>query len=254
MNSVRRLRAIILIALTACGSQADWFLKNVPRDQERFAREYLQLLRAGRADSAYMLLIPALRDSVRTDDLRAIGLHLEAVVLDSAKLVGANIYNTGAERHANLTFEAPVAEGAWMLANVYVKDGRISALHVWPTAAPLAETNAFRLGGKSAIHYITLLIAALVALVCLAAAISAIRSRLHRRWLWALLALVGITKFSVNWTTGAFTYSVIAAQLFGAGIYKSGPYAPWILSFSFPVGAIIVFEKLRRRSRGEPAA
>jgi hypothetical protein len=46
-------------------------------------------------------------------------------------------------------------------------------------------------------------------------------------------------QLNFNWTTAAWEFKPAAIVLFGASCYAAGPYAPWVLSFGFPVGALI---------------
>ena len=66
--------------------------------------------------------------------------------------------------------------------------------------------------------------------------------------------LIGIGKLSMNWTTGAVGVQPLQFQLLGAGIFRAGgPYLPWIVSVSLPIGAIAAQFKLWRRRRHPPS-
>ncbi len=45
--------------------------------------------------------------------------------------------------------------------------------------------------------------------------------------------------FQVNWTTGAFGYQPISISLLGVSGGAAGPYAPLVISISFPLGAVM---------------
>ena len=241
--------ALVGLFLIGCSPGTAWFSKNVPADQDQFARSYLALVRSGQADSAHQLLDASVQDSFSIDLLRRMGSELEPAKVDSATLVGAMIRNTGAERHAHLSYELPLADSLWMLAGVYVKDGRVLQLALQSSREPLRESNSLRLAGKSWVHYLVAALAVLVPLLCLAAAFGALTTGIERRWLWALVALVGIFRISINWTSGALAYAPLGFQLLGTGVTKSGPYAPWLVSFSFPIGAAVVFARLLTRQK-----
>jgi len=64
--------------------------------------------------------------------------------------------------------------------------------------------------------------------------------------LWIIFILFGFVTFSLNWTTGEFEIQLISIKLFGVGIIKLGIIAPWIVSFSIPIGAIIFWIKRKK--------
>jgi LytS/YehU family sensor histidine kinase len=57
------------------------------------------------------------------------------------------------------------------------------------------------------------------------------------KWPWALFILFGIGSFAINWTTGEMQLSVLTLRLLGASV-TGAVYGPWILSVSFPLGAL----------------
>ena len=71
----------------------------------------------------------------------------------------------------------------------------------------------------------------------------AIRAKLSRKWLWIIGILLGFVKFSLNWTTGQVGFQIISFQLLGAGFSKAGLVAPWTLSFTLPIVAVIFWIK-----------
>jgi hypothetical protein len=77
-----------------------------------------------------------------------------------------------------------------------------------------------------------------VPLITLWALVSCVRTKLKgRKWPWVLFILLGIGKFAVNWTTGAWEFAPISVQLFGAS--ATAPfYGPWTVAVSLPLGAI----------------
>ena len=134
--------------------------------------------------------------------------------------------------------------------NSYRDDERPSTLNDW-TNAPLSMGRILFL----------LLMMANVAFIILTL-IMCVRDKTieRRKWLWFLFILFGTWGATMNWTTGAispnflalnaetgsFSFHIIKIQLLGAGIDKSGVYAPWILEIGFPLGACIYW--FRRRS------
>jgi hypothetical protein len=113
--------------------------------------------------------------------------------------------------------------------------------------------NAFSLRGKSATHYVTLGLAVLFALGSVAAAGLVARTPMRRRWLWALVALVGAGTFQLDWTTGATRIVPFNVLLLSSSVMRPGAYASWVVSFAFPVGAMLALQRRRRALRSASA-
>ena len=137
-----------------------------------------------------------------------------------------------------------------MLVNVAFRslaDGRdeIFGMHVYnPMDRPLEEINRFSLEGKGTVHYLFLFACLAVPFFILFTLVVAIRTRFNKRkWAWILFILVGFVQFSINWTTGQIGVKPLSFQLFGAGALSASVFAPWILSVSLPIGAVLFWIK-----------
>lgn len=72
-----------------------------------------------------------------------------------------------------------------------------------------------------------------------------------RKWLWAILCFVGVTKVSMIWPTGEIVTYFATINLIGFGVTRAGdPLAPWIVSFTPPIGAVLVLSLLWPRWAG----
>lgn len=86
---------------------------------------------------------------------------------------------------------------------------------------------------------------------------------LRRKWLWVIAILVGLPKFSINWTTGEIGGFITTAgggfqihpslQLLGIGYNRFGEYGPWFVSLSLPLGALIFLWRRRKLTRPKEA-
>jgi hypothetical protein len=85
-----------------------------------------------------------------------------------------------------------------------------------------------------------------VPLLIIVALIICIRSRIRRKWLWIIFILLGFIRFRFDWASGHFDVQPVSVALFGASFFRPSPYAPWILGFAIPVGAIIFLISRRR--------
>ena len=129
---------------------------------------------------------------------------------------------------------------------------RISGLHVTPIPESLEVSNAFTLEGKGPSQYIALLLAIGAAVFSFYSFVRCVRTKpLKRKWLWLILILVGVCKFTVNWTTGKWSFAPLAIQMPPMHAFCA-PYGPWLLGFSIPVVAIVFV--LRERNLTQTGA
>jgi hypothetical protein len=243
------LTLLAAMGLSAC-SQEDAIRRFTPPDADARARAYLGLFTAGRADSAVARLLPGLRGPEANQQLATIGGLLDGQRFDSTHAIGAHTNVFNGVRHVNMTYELHSARG-WTVANVATVDSAggwfIEGVSVTPIDRPLEETMRFTLRGKTAVHYLWLLLTILGPVVSLGTAVwIGSRRAMPRRWRWVLASLIGIGGFSLNWTTGETAFRLIHLQLLFGGVMRAAPAAPWILTFALPVGAIAALVRYRR--------
>src|SRR5690606_22891732 len=127
-------------------------------------------------------------------------------------------------------------------------DGKreIIGLNATPLAASLQEINGFSFKNADGTHYLFLAAATIIPVFIITTLVVCIRTKIARRkWLWVIFILLGVTSFSLNWTTGQTGVSPLSIQLLGVSATASSVYSPWIISVSLPIGAIVFW--LRRR-------
>ncbi|HYD71843.1 MAG TPA: hypothetical protein VEF55_01800, partial [Candidatus Binatia bacterium] len=71
-----------------------------------------------------------------------------------------------------------------------------------------------------------------------------------RKWLFAIVSLLGAPVFMMNWTTGEWS-PTFSGGLINWGVTRGlGPLDPWMLRFHIPIGALIVLSLLWPRWAG----
>ena len=236
-----RLLLLSLLALVAGCSRQDASI-SAPAVEQALAMTYVDLLRARKFDDIDRAAIPSVKGPRLYDALLKMADTLpEKEAPSSRKLVGAQIHTDQDGTTTNMVFEYDFS-GKWVLANVALlrKPNSVSlvALSVRPIPQSLEELHRFRLAGKSAVHYVVLALAVLFPLLSLYALVACVRTKMSWwKWPWALFILFGIGSFAINWTTGEMQLSVLTLRLLGASV-TGAVYGPWILSVSFPLGAL----------------
>lgn len=219
--------------------------------ERQFSLDYLALLESQRIDSAFALLIPELQSDTVRQQLVAVATILANHPLDSTSLIGVQLQSTAGTRFVNLSWEYP-SHGQWIATNVAARyspptPARVAGFSAQLLVQSLRTLNRFTLQDRSVVHIVWLVAVIGMPLFCLTVAARVLTTRgMPKRWIWALVALVGVARFSLNWTTADVAVSPLYLTLFAAGATKAGPAAPWILSFALPLGAVLALVRYRR--------
>ena len=220
-----------------------------PDDDEALAKECLSALRAGDFETVAEQLDPQFVTPGIESNLTRVAAMLDHGEPLSVELVGCNVFSTPGKKRSHLTYQYQFTN-AWALAAITIDTAggtkRVFGVNVNPIPKSLGELNAFTLSGKSIKQYFVLILAAVVPIFIIWIVVLCARTKMRRKWLWIIFILLGIIQVKLNWTTGQIGVQPLSFQLFGAGAAKMGLYAPWILTVSFPLGAILFLVKRKR--------
>jgi hypothetical protein len=249
-----KLHLLVALGVLLAGCDQKALLgKFVPKDDDAFARRFLDTVRAGDYAAADQMLDASLRGEKSASgllDLNRVFAHGEPI---SIEVIGCNLFTNastqGTTRTTNLSYQIHFPE-EWAAGTVVVghPGSAMSVLGSQFQAIPdsLQALNRFTFAGKSFFHYLVFAVCIAVPTLILITLIVCIRSRIRRKWLWIIFILLGFVQFQFDWASGHFGVQPLSFALFGASAFRSGPYAPWMLSFTIPIGAII-FVVVRRR-------
>jgi len=239
----------LLLLLTGCDYRSQ-FEKLVPQAELHFAETFLKRLQAKDLDFIRQHLDSALSASITDEKLLEIALHFPEGELLSTQFIGANLHHFGNQWQGNFTYEYQFSSG-WAVANAVVEkvDGElfIVGVNVHRTEFSLAEASRFSLLNKSLLQYVFLFAFVMAPIFSLLMLYICFRTpRLKFKWLWAIFILIGFGAMRMNWATGDVVFHPLFVQVLSASMVTTGPVAPWILSVSLPIGAII-FGLMRHR-------
>lgn len=138
-------------------------------------------------------------------------------------------------------------EKGWMKAVVVVNsvegnpDLKVSTLYIEPLKSSMSELYAFNILEAPTANFVVLAIAICIPLFIIYTASVCLRMRkaLKYRVLWMFFIIVGVGTFSFDWSSGSMGFKLFSALLMGSGAYMDTQYGPWVISFSFPIGAVI---------------
>ena len=236
--------------------------KFAPREDDEFARRFVDLLREGRSEEAGPMLDPDVAAKAGVTGLNQLHQILDHGQPSAFELIGVNVTNfmpfngSGAKHRANLVYQLRFHD-AWVVATVVVEsrsgERHVVSVYVQPVSDSLQILNQFSFRNKSIAHYLVFAACILIPLLIVITTVLCVRTRVRRRWLWIIFILIGFVQVRFNWTTGAFDVQPLSFSLLGAAWFRASSYAPVVLTFAFPLGAIL-FLALRShlRRKGEP--
>ena len=122
------------------------------------------------------------------------------------------------------------------------QDWSVQSFNVRVATLNQLKANDFGLTGKSASQYAFLAFLVTAPILIVTALVKVLRTAgLRRKWLWCAVSVLGIGQMQMNWATGAVALKPISFQVFGAGFWRAlSSFAPWILTASLPIGAILI--------------
>ena len=261
---LRRLGGAVLLvtALQGCRPSRD-IEKIVPPGHDQFAREYIASVRNGDYDRGMAALIPHLLKIPGARDSLAAVVRRIPPGGDSLRLIGVNwvrkkSFDGGDLLESLLVYEYQAPTGWGVITTGVVEEMGvrfITGLRGERYDQSQRAINAFTFAGKSPVHYFVVLLAISAAVASFAYALAAAFTPMPRRWLWALLSLVGGSGLTLNWSTGQVAFSLLSINLFGAGFKRMGA-GPWLITAAVPLGAILTaihLEKIRRQRAANAA-
>jgi len=236
---------LVLLGLTGCG----WLIDRVAPDEVRNGKSYFEELRQRQVDQ----IVQSFDSGDDKDILRSQLEKVFALVPQEeplgVKTLGASTECKGSGVCTKLIVLEYKYPDRWILFRVTVsnKSGHdaITDLTVQPESLPLASMRRFTLRGKGLLYFVILLLALLSVGIAIYALALCIRTPIQKRkWLWIVIAILGIGKLGIEWSSGELWYKVLYLSILPAG-YGFDSESPFVYA-SIPAGAIL-FLLLRRR-------
>ena len=238
------LAGVCLFSISGC-SRDDQMEKKAP-EEVTAAKLYFNLLRGGQYDQVETQFDPRVKDAAFRSDFDELVATIPPVNPSSVKAASVRRVCEGdsCDFHIILEYKYSVE---LLLFNVILRktDGQSSILgmHIRVIPASLIKANEFTLSNRGFPQYAMFSLAILIPLLISYALVQCILSDIGpRKWAWAILILVGITRLGINWNTAEFDFKPLSIQILSAGGYQE-MYEPWTIAISIPVGAIAFLVK-----------
>lgn len=248
MKKTIYLTALLIIGLTGCNPKID-FGKIVPDNVDKFATGFISEVHKGNIDSCLTLVLPEMNNDNGKQFLTNTYTNIQSFSIDSFSIINAqktSIVGDNGFTNYRIDYEYKVGNKfLYFTFGIREQNGKmtITAFDGRIMDDSLSKVHAFTFKDKGFSHYLFLFFTILIPIFIILTLIVAFRTKLTKKWLWIIGILFGFIKFSINWTTGQVGFSLINISILGAGFSKAGNIAPWILSFSLPIVAIIFWFK-----------
>ncbi|MBL9206807.1 MAG: hypothetical protein JNN01_17085 [Opitutaceae bacterium] len=246
----RKLLVVLPVLAVILGCSPFKLETFVDDTKEAKATHFIQKIIDGKFEEIEDALEPSLKTKITSGVLQQMRNTLGTTQPKETNLIGFNTHTHNREPTRYNFYYQYGYGNRWNIVNIAFRTlpgGRdeIIALYVnSPTNRSLQEINRFTLKGKGAVHYVFLAGCVLTPLFVLFTLVASARTRFKgRKWPWIVFILFGIFQFTLNWTTGEVGYRLLNIQLFGSGMFTAGIYAPWFLSLSLPIGALLFWIK-----------
>ena len=249
----RILSAILVVTLPVAGCSRDaMLLKVASPEADRFVRTQLLTLAAKSPAEVVPLLTPRLTQFPTVEDsIAQVLTHFRNVGdIESVSGIAAHsFFPSGSELiRRTLIYQVLGTRGDLLVELQLLEEfgeHYIDALRVQPiTPAMRAQLGFWRNLGPGQLLALICMLASVAFMVW--TAVQVVRTPMRRRWLWALVAFVGVTKVTMNWTTGVVVYQFLTVQLLGAALSKPATLSPWWIGFTFPAGALLALYQRKR--------
>lgn len=254
----RKLTLVLLFAVLAGCNSSIKIEEFADDSKEAKATGYIQQLIDGDYEGIKNSLDPRLKSQLTDDIFNQMRGMLGKEKPSNVDLVGynSNTFNGGPTLY-NLSYQYGYKD-KWVLVSVAFRtlgngSDEILGLNVYnPMDRSLQETHRFTLKDKGFLHYLFLVACTIVPLFILVSLVACARTKMKKRkWFWIIFIIFGFVQFSLNWSTGQVGFKILHCQLLGSGALAAGIYAPWILSFSIPIGAILFWSKRKNLRQTE---
>ena len=244
--------AILWVGLMMAAACAPMAIKGDPA-REAQADRVLALTIAGSTDNVLAEMAPGLDKTVVLRELAAVRAMLPKTPPPPGRTLGyTRMVGGGGGRYFLIRqYDFPAAVVVTQTQMAQTQDGRWAVVNFNFNRATPAQLKANRLTltGKTPVHYAML--ASMIAVAGLTV-VTAGFALYRRRWGWAIFSLFCVVSLQLNWGTGAWGIQPLQFYLLGASFVRAAsPFAPWIFSVAFPLGAVL-FWALRKNTPKPP--
>ena len=232
---------LLAFTLFGCDNQT-LMMKFVPEKENKAGQAFIEDIRTGDFAPVLAAIDPAYAPQLNADLLKRMQALFAGQSVKNVKVVGSHFNKTAELTRYSFVYEYELTR-QWLIADIILQPEKghlqIEGIHAQQMFRSLEQINGFTLTGRSAKFLIFLGVAILVPIFIIGTAIACWRTAIPRgKWWWRILVLLGITNFTLNWTTGEIGFQLLSINILGAG-FRQELYGPMILQVGMPVAATL---------------
>ncbi|WP_298770599.1 hypothetical protein [uncultured Shewanella sp.] len=239
------LTIIFVLFMVGC-SYEDMKESTVPKEESSFARDYLDLLRVKNYGYIKAQMHPELLAKLTVEKLDELsGFFPEGEPIKN-ELMGSNVRIFNDVWSANFSFESQFKVG-WSISSVSMtkQDGKllVTGINVYRTNESQRVLSSFANAELSVPKFLILALTIVTPIFMIVTCFFVYRTPIEKKWRWYLLSFVGVGAVAMNWTTGEIVTKIVTIKLLGVGASAASEFAPFIFTFTIPIGAIAFWVK-----------
>lgn len=254
-----RVAIVVGVILLAAAGLSALLYKTVrlPADPaaEAVIMAALDDMRSGRADALRARMTPEAAATVTPDEFQSLHDYVPRDKPLERRLVHTKTLWTTGRTIKLVRYELTYSdEGMLYEARLKQSDGgpwRLEHFNLNRATNDELAANRFTLAKPPVQILFMLLMVAAVVTMLTAFVSTLLAPRFKRKWLWAIVSLIGLCTLGLDWTTGRVWVEPLSLNLIGAGVVRPGylGFFPWTLKFSLPIGAALAFWRLAKLRR-----
>ncbi|MEO0509421.1 MAG: hypothetical protein AAF065_06150 [Verrucomicrobiota bacterium] len=252
---MRILITLICITLLAGCDRTELLDKLAPEDRKAQAIETLEALRKGTGKETFALLPEQQRTEEAKRALAMLAQGMPDQDYTNFTFVNYQWRRVNSQEFYYFVFEYDF-DGTYLLADITLEKKSegflVARLHVNEIAESVVESSKFDFQEAGVFHFLFLGAVVILPIFTVTTLVVCIRTKgLKRKWLWCIFILIGFMSFKLNWSNGDWFWQPLSFQLLSSSATSAGAYGPWVLGFSFPVGAVAFWDK-RKKLKAQP--
>ncbi|WDP92342.1 MAG: hypothetical protein HUN04_22515 [Desulfobacter sp.] len=234
-------------AFYGCLTHEEMIDKFLPKHVDTFAKQSIQMVKGKKLDSILARFDESIKGGQINNTLYSIFDYMDKGDISETITTGVHVKKLNKNITYNISYQLKYQDNYQLVNIVLFDDGgglKIKGFHVNALPDSLDKLHRFTFKGKSFKHYVFFLLNISYILFITVAFIVCLRTKnLKRKWLWAIVTILGVGELLFNWTSGAWSIKPLNIGFNISSFIQPTPYMASILKFYIPVGAIAFFIK-----------
>ena len=214
----------------------------LPKQEKQEGITVINTIKNGSIDDISNLFSSDVKKEMSPEKISELKEYLKENDIRDYALFNSNINFSGNSKVARLMFQAKFND-QWALVSMELHGenniDKLYGINVQPMEKSLQEVYKVSLTDRPIINYIVLVLSVAFAFLNFYAFNLVLNLKIKNKWLWAIISFSGICSFTLDWSTGVYSFNPVAIGLPCFTYSKFGSYSPLTIGLYFPIGALI---------------